>query len=1183
MAEKGIGARVVRKEDQRFVTGKGRYTDDINQPGQAFAVFVRSPHPHAKINGIDKSAAEAMPGVLAVLTGEDVAADKLGNLICGWLVKSKDGSPMKMGPHPLLAQGKARYVGDRVAVVVADTLAQAKDAAEAVAVDYTELPSAASVADAHDAPLVHDEVANNLIYDWELGDKAAVDAAFAQAAHVTKLDLVNNRLVPNPMEPRAAIGHYDAGMDSYTCYLTSQNPHVHRLVMSAFIGLAPEHKLRVVAPDVGGGFGMKAMFYPEYTMAAAAAKMLGRPVKWTSERSEGFLSDSQGRDHVTTAELAFDGNKRILAMRVTTVANMGAYYYFYAPYIPTGAALKVLPGVYDIPFLSYGVKAVFTNTVPVDAYRGAGRPESIYCIERVIEQAAHELGVDVLELRRINFIKPEQMPYTTSAGELYDSGEFARVMDTCLKKADWAGVAARKAKSKAAGKLRGIGMCYYIESTMGDQSEFAGVRFDDDGGVSLLVGTQSNGQGHETAYAQVLNMQLGVPFEKIRLVQGDTARIKVGGGTGGSRSLTAQWTAMTEASNAVIDKGKAYASQVFEAAKADITFDDGVFAVAGTDRTIGIMELAKKAKTMTVPGVEGGLDADGTGAVKAWTFPNGCHIAEVEVDPDTGIVEVERYNIVDDFGVILNPMLVEGQVHGGIVQGIGQALLEQRGLRRGRPAPERLLHGLLHAARRRRHQLRGLDARGALQEQSHGHQGLRRGRRDRLPGGLDAVAQRRQPRRLRRAPRHRAFAGDAEADDRRHVLGAGAQAALLAAAGDQRREFDALVDHQRAGTERAADLVRRQRHAMHAQGTKIDVDLAEGLHRVGVKPRTRRPRLRGERGDVLQHAGFVIGEHHRHQPRTLRQHRLPILEIDPPLRIDRDLAHHPAGALQLPGRLAHTGVLDAADGHQRGLHRRRRTLQEQVVRFRSATGEHHLGRMRTDRRGDARARLVDRGARLAAVLVPARGIAEARRLGGAEPGQHGLAHRRIERRGGVPVEVDRRETHCQASDRRDFAHARQRCAAPDVAQHGHVRIGLHAPVDQRIERHRIEVGVHALVQVGPQVVGHAAVGVVAVLLAAALGRVERLIHRDDDLGHGDVAHVARQTIAAARAAHAAHQIVPAQLAEQLLEVGQRDLLTLGDASQRDRPVGLAGRQIDHRRDGKSALGRESHARSWKEC
>ena len=677
MAKFGIGQPVRRVEDQRLITGQGRYTDDINLPGQAYLAVVRSPHPHARIKAVRTDAARAAPGVLLVMTGADMEKEGTNAIPCFAPVPNRDGSQSPVPKHPIVTSDKVRYVGDNVAFVVADTLAQARDAAELVEVDYDPIDSVADTAGAATANVtpVHDEIPGNIAYDWHYGEAKAVDAAFAKAAHVTKLELINNRLVCNPMEPRASLAEWNAAEGSVTLHTGTQGPWSFRDNVAANMNLPPE-KVRVTTPDVGGGFGMKGFFYPEYTMTAVAARKLDRPVKWVSERSEGFLSDTQGRDHVTTAELAFDAGKRITAMRVNTIANMGAYYYYYAPYIPTGAALKVLPGVYDIPALSYGVKAVFTNTVPVDAYRGAGRPESIYCMERLIEKAARELGVDVLELRRINFVKPEQMPYTSSAGEIYDSGDFARVMEACLKKSDWAGVEARRAKSKAAGKLRGIGMCYYIESTMGDQSEFAGVRFDDDGGVSLEVGTQSNGQGHETAYAQVLHVQLGVPFEKVRIVQGDTARIKKGGGTGGSRSLTAQWTAMTDASNSVIDKGKAYAAQVFEAAKADITFDDGVFAVAGTDRIIGIMELAQKAKTMTVPGVEGGLDAEATGHVKAWTFPNGCHIAEVEVDPDTGTVEIERYNIVDDFGVILNPLLVEGQVHGGIVQGIGQALHE---------------------------------------------------------------------------------------------------------------------------------------------------------------------------------------------------------------------------------------------------------------------------------------------------------------------------------------------------------------------------------------------------------------------------------------------------------------------------------------------------------------------------
>jgi carbon-monoxide dehydrogenase large subunit len=493
---------------------------------------------------------------------------------------------------------------------------------------------------------------------------------------VTRLELVNNRLVANAMEPRAAVAAFDAATGSVTVHTCTQGPWAFRDTLAANLGL-PADKVRVVTPDVGGGFGMKAMFYPEYTMCALAAMKLGRPVKWTSDRSEGFVSDSQGRDHVTVAELALGADHRVTGLRVRTVANMGAYYFYFAPYIPTNAALKVLPGVYAIPCLSYGVKALFTNTVPVDAYRGAGRPESIYCMERLIEQAARELGVPPVELRRRNFVRPEQMPYRTAAGELYDTGEFERVMSTAMAKAGWDGFAERKAAAARAGRYRGIGMCYYIESTMGNPNETAAVRFEDDGTVSLLVGTQSNGQGHETAYAQVLHDKLGVPFEAIRIVQGDSAVIRTGGGTGGSRSLTAQGMAIIDASALVIERGKAYAAQHFEAAAADIQHADGSFRVAGTDRVIAIMDLARAARAMTAPaGFEGGLDAEATHTLQAWTFPNGCHIAEVEVDPDTGITTIAGYTIVDDFGVVLNPMLVEGQVHGGIVQGIGQALLE---------------------------------------------------------------------------------------------------------------------------------------------------------------------------------------------------------------------------------------------------------------------------------------------------------------------------------------------------------------------------------------------------------------------------------------------------------------------------------------------------------------------------
>jgi len=676
MAKFGIGQPVRRVEDQRLVTGRGRFTDDVNLPGQVYGFVVRSPHAHARIRRIDTSKAMAAPGVLAVLTAADVGG---ASIPCFVPITNRDGSKAPMPAHPILCRDKVRYVGDKVAFVVAETRAQARDAAELVEVDYEPLEAVVDTAAALGArvPPVHEECPGNLAFDWHFGDEQAVAAAFAKAARRVRLELVNNRLVCNPMEPRAAVAEWDAGAGKLTVHTCTQGGWAFRDVLAQNLGL-PKEKVRVVTPDVGGGFGMKAMFYGEYALCAFAARKLGRPVKWTSERGEAFLSDSQGRDHVTVAELAFDSDHRILGLKVDVVANMGAYYYFFAPFIPTGAALKVLPGVYDVKCLSYGVKAVFTNTVPVDAYRGAGRPESIYCIERLMDLAAAELGVDRLELRRKNFIRPEQMPFKTAAGEVYDSGDFERVMTAAVARADWQGFPARRAEAARRGKLRGIGLCYYIESTMGNPVEHATVRFALDGAVEVLVGTQSNGQGHETAYAQVLVDRLGVPFEKVRIVQGDTDAIADGGGTGGSRSLTAEGVAILEASDRVIEKGKIAAAHVFEAAVADIAFEGGTFRVAGTDRAIGIMELAERVRVMASKpaGLEEGLDASASIELDAWTFPNGCHVAEVEVDPETGVTRIVRYTVVDDFGVVVNPLLVEGQVHGGVVQGIGQALLE---------------------------------------------------------------------------------------------------------------------------------------------------------------------------------------------------------------------------------------------------------------------------------------------------------------------------------------------------------------------------------------------------------------------------------------------------------------------------------------------------------------------------
>ncbi len=677
----GIGQSVRRVEDQRFITGHGRYTDDINLSNQVFGYALRSPEAHARITSIDVAAARSAPGVLAVITGAEIEAQGKNRLPCLVPVTNRDGSQATLPLRPVLCTERVRHVGDHVAFVVAERLDQAKDAAELIEVTYESLGATTDTvgATAPGQPLVHDNVPDNRAFDWEFGDRAAVDQAFQGAAHVTKLRIVNNRVVANPMEPRAAVAEFDVASGKLTVHECTQGGWSHRDIIASVLKMEKD-QVRVITPDVGGGFGMKIMMYPEYVLAAWAARQLQRPVKWTAERAaDGFVSDVMGRDHVTEAELALDADHKILGMRVETHANLGAYVNLFAPYIPTGAALKVLPGVYDVQHLVYRVQGVLTNTTPVDAYRGAGRPESIYLMERLIDAAARELGVEPTELRRKNFIPSSAMPFQTAAGELYDSGEFARVMDRAMQNADYQGFAARKVEAKSRGMLRGIGMSYYIESTMGPPDESAGIHFEPDGTVSVLVGTQSNGQGHETAYAQLVNDRLGVPFEQIRVIQGDTDRIRMGGGTGGSRSLTAEGMAIRGAAEKVVGQGKHFAAQKFEAAIADIEFspEAGEFRVAGTDRVVDIMTLAAEARTMPnkPEGMEG-LDADADIKIDAWTFPNGCHIAELEIDPDTGVTKIVNYTVVDDFGVVVNPMLVEGQVHGGIVQGIGQALME---------------------------------------------------------------------------------------------------------------------------------------------------------------------------------------------------------------------------------------------------------------------------------------------------------------------------------------------------------------------------------------------------------------------------------------------------------------------------------------------------------------------------
>ncbi|MCC6920920.1 MAG: xanthine dehydrogenase family protein molybdopterin-binding subunit [Alphaproteobacteria bacterium] len=692
MTATGIGAAVKRKEDFRFITGKGNYTDDINRPGQAYAYFVRSPHAHAKINGIDASAALASPGVIAVLTGEDLAADKIGGLICGWMVHSKDGTPMKAGPHPALAQGKVRYAGDHVAVVIAETAAQAKDGAEAVMVDYDALPAVVDgkIALTADAPLVHDDIAHNTVFDWELGNLKETTDAFTKAAKIVSLDLTNNRLIPNAMEPRAAIGDYDSGTGIHTLYTTSQNPHVARLVLSAFIGIAPENKLRVIAPDVGGGFGSKIFIYAEETVCVWAARKVGRPVKWTGERSEAFLADAHGRDHHTHAALALDADGKITGLRVRTVANLGAYLSTFASSVPTYLYATLLSGQYDIPAIYAEVLGVYTHTAPVDAYRGAGRPEATYVVERLVEQAARETGMDPADFRRKNFIR--SFPHQTPVIMVYDIGDYEASLNKAMELADYTGFAARRSASEAKGKRRGIGFSTYIEAcgiapsaAVGSLGagvglwESAEVRVNPTGSVEVLTGSHSHGQGHETTFAQLVSERLGVPLESIEIVHGDTDKVQFGMGTYGSRSGAVGMSAIAKALDKVEAKAKKIAAHLMEAAAGDIEFKDGKFTVAGTDKSLSFPEVSLAAYVghkFPTSEIEPGLKESAFYDPLNFTFPAGCHICEAEVDPDTGVVTIDRFVAVDDFGVVINPMIVEGQVHGGIAQGIGQAMLE---------------------------------------------------------------------------------------------------------------------------------------------------------------------------------------------------------------------------------------------------------------------------------------------------------------------------------------------------------------------------------------------------------------------------------------------------------------------------------------------------------------------------
>jgi aerobic carbon-monoxide dehydrogenase large subunit len=691
----GMGASVLRREDRRFLFGKGRYTDDLELAGQTWAVFVRSPHAHAAIRAIDASQALKAPGVLAVLTGADVAADGLGGIPCGWQVHNKDGSPMVEPPHPALAQGKARHAGDPVAMVIAETRAQAKDAAGLVEVDYQPLPAVAhlNAAVAGGAPQVWDEAPGNVCFDWHLGDAAATDAAFAKAAKVVTIDVVNNRIVPNAIEPRAANGSFDPMDDKYTLYTTSQNPHLIRLLLGAFTLKVPEHKLRIVAPDVGGGFGSKIFHYAEELLVLWAAKRVGRPVKWTAERRESFLSDAHGRDHVSHAELALDANGKFLGLRVRTLANLGAYLSSFAPAIPTYLYATLLSGPYDLPAIYAEVKAIFTHTVPVDAVRGAGRPEASYLLERLVDKAARETGVDRVELRRKNFIRPDQFPYQTQVALQYDVGDYEPTLDMALQAIDYPHLAKRKAEAKKRGKLRGFGVSTYIEAcgiapsavvgSLGARAglyEAATVRVNPTGSVTVFTGSHSHGQGHETTFAQLVAEKLGVPLDSIEIVHGDTDRIPFGMGTYGSRSAAVGGTAIVKAIEKVVDKGKKIAAHLLEANVADVEYEGGKYRVVGTDREKAFGEVAFAAyvpHNYPIETVEPGLEESAFYDPKNFTFPAGCHAVEVEVDPETGVVEVVDVAIADDVGVIINPMIVDGQAHGGLAQGIGQALLEE--------------------------------------------------------------------------------------------------------------------------------------------------------------------------------------------------------------------------------------------------------------------------------------------------------------------------------------------------------------------------------------------------------------------------------------------------------------------------------------------------------------------------
>ena len=689
-----IGESVLRKEDYRFLTGAGNYTDDIDLPLMTHAVFVRSPHAHARVLKVDITQALKSHGVVSVLTGADVADAKINGLPCGWLITSTDGQPMKEPPHPILALDKVRYVGDHVAMVVAETLQDAKNAAELVEVEYEVLPAVVSIQDVSNPsrhnPTLHEQAPDNKCYHWAIGDEAQVDAAFKGAAHITKIDLSNNRLVPNAMEPRAAIGSYSRANDEYTLYVSNQNPHVERLLLTAFVMGLPEHKVRVIAPDVGGGFGYKIYLYAEDVCLTWASKKLNRNIKWTADRSEAFLSDAHGRDHQSHAELAMDAKGQFLALKVHTHANLGAYLSTFATAVPTILYATLLAGQYKTPQIHVQVDAWFTNTAPVDAYRGAGRPEASYLIERIISRAAQEMGMSQAQIRKINYI--DQFPYQTPVALQYDTGDFHACLNQAELKADVAGFQARQAASKAKGLLRGLGYSSYIEACGIAPSNIAGalgaraglfecgeIRVHPTGSVTVFTGSHSHGQGHETTFAQVVAARLGIAVDQIDVVHGDTGRVPFGMGTYGSRSISVGGAAIMKALDKIETKAKKIAAHLMEASDSDVEFVNGEFRVKGTDKMVTFGQVALTAyvpHNYPLETLEPGLNETAFYDPTNFTFPAGTYIAEVEVDPQTGVTRLDRFTAVDDFGTLINPMIVEGQVHGGLVQGIGQALME---------------------------------------------------------------------------------------------------------------------------------------------------------------------------------------------------------------------------------------------------------------------------------------------------------------------------------------------------------------------------------------------------------------------------------------------------------------------------------------------------------------------------